>query len=165
LARLTIPDNVITIGDAAFAGCTDLASLTIPDSVNTIGRAAFNGCTALHDVYFEGNAPSYSVGAFSGASSVIIYYLPGTSGWSGSFAARPTAMWIRVIPATNSVTEVKPLRLLTSSPAPESVRVQRSVNLEDWDEWRTVTRDGGPSELQDNDLGTTPYRFYRGVEE
>jgi len=53
----------------------------------------------------------------------------------------------------------------THSPAPATVRVQRSVNLVDWEDWQTVSKDEGPSELQDSEAGTTPYRFYRGVEE
>ncbi|MCL4180070.1 MAG: hypothetical protein KJ072_20275 [Verrucomicrobia bacterium] len=48
---------------------------------------------------------------------------------------------------------------------PATVRVQRSANLVDWEDWQTVSRDAGPSELQDTEAGTTLYRFYRGVEE
>jgi hypothetical protein len=50
---------------------------------------------------------------------------------------------------------------LTHSPAPATVRVQRSANLVDWEDWQTVSRDEGPSELQDAEAGSTPYRFYR----
>ena len=42
-----IPDNVTSIGDGAFHGCTSLASITIPDSVTSIGDFAFEGCTSL----------------------------------------------------------------------------------------------------------------------
>ncbi|MBO5185104.1 MAG: leucine-rich repeat protein, partial [Clostridia bacterium] len=36
-----IPDSVTSIGDVAFAICTDLTSITIPDSVTDIGNKAF----------------------------------------------------------------------------------------------------------------------------
>lgn len=35
---------VITIGDYAFYGCSDLTSVTIPNSVSTIGYDAFYNC-------------------------------------------------------------------------------------------------------------------------
>ena len=47
---VTIPDNVTTIGESAFEGCSNLTSVTIPDSVTTIGSSAFNGCSNLASV-------------------------------------------------------------------------------------------------------------------
>ena len=46
-----------------------------------------------------------------------------------------------------------------------TVRVQRSTNLVGSEDWQTVSRDAGPGELLDTEAGTTPYRFYRGIEE
>ena len=51
----TIPNSVTSIGYAAFAGCTGLASITIPDSVTSIGGYAFCDCTGLKDVYYAGS--------------------------------------------------------------------------------------------------------------
>ena len=44
---LIIPDSVTSIGDWAFAQCTDLTSVTIPDSVTSIGDGAFYRCGNL----------------------------------------------------------------------------------------------------------------------
>ena len=51
----TIPNSVTSIGYAAFAGCTGLASITIPDSVTSIGGYAFYDCSGLKDVYYTGS--------------------------------------------------------------------------------------------------------------
>ena len=48
---ITIPDGVVEIGPATFAGCTKLASIVIPDGVESIERFAFDGCIGLTDIY------------------------------------------------------------------------------------------------------------------
>ncbi|GBU28328.1 hypothetical protein R84B8_01886 [Treponema sp. R8-4-B8] len=53
-----IPDNVTSIGNSAFTGCTGLTSVTIPDSVTSIGNSAFYGCTGLTSVTFQGTITS-----------------------------------------------------------------------------------------------------------
>jgi len=74
-------------------------------------------------------------------------------------------MWIPLVLALPSQPPNRQLILHTTSPAPSQVRVQRSTNLIHWEDWQTVTKAAGPSTLQDADTGTTPYRFYRGVQE
>lgn len=41
ITSLIFMDNVTTIGERAFSGCTNLTSITIPGSVTTIGESAF----------------------------------------------------------------------------------------------------------------------------
>ena len=41
---IIIPDSVTSIGEKAFAHCTDLTSITIPNSVTSIGNGAFAFC-------------------------------------------------------------------------------------------------------------------------
>ena len=45
-----IPNNVTSIGDHAFFGCSGLTSVTIPGSVTSIGDAAFYDCAALTEI-------------------------------------------------------------------------------------------------------------------
>ena len=47
-----IPDDgsATSIGDYAFAGCTDLANITIPESVESIGKEAFSDCSNLESI-------------------------------------------------------------------------------------------------------------------
>ena len=45
-----IPENVTSIGEKAFFGCSDLTSITIPSSVTSILWLAFTGCDNLSEV-------------------------------------------------------------------------------------------------------------------
>jgi hypothetical protein len=55
------------------------------------------------------------------------------------------------------------LRFLLRGEAGLSVRVQRSSNLRDWEDWQPVTLGAAPSELSEPDAGGIPHRFYRAV--
>ncbi len=54
-------------------------------------------------------------------------------------------------------------RFLLHGEAGLSVRVQRSTNLRDWENWQPVTLGAVPAELTDADAGAIPHRFYRAV--
>ena len=47
LVKITLPEQITTIGISAFEGCTNLKKIEIPDSVTSIGEHAFYGCTSL----------------------------------------------------------------------------------------------------------------------
>ena len=49
LTSVTIPDVVTTIGYLAFGSCSSLTSVTIPDVVTAVGRAAFMACYSLQE--------------------------------------------------------------------------------------------------------------------
>ena len=51
LRSVTIPDSVTSIGNYAFSNCGSLTSVTIPDSVTSIGNYAFSDCISLKDIY------------------------------------------------------------------------------------------------------------------
>ena len=85
----TIQDNVTEIGNCAFSGCSSLTSVTIPDSVTFIGISAFSECSRLTAVYFKGNAPRLPIRTAFFPPSVI-YYEPGTLGWTNSWYGSPT---------------------------------------------------------------------------
>ncbi len=53
---VVIPSNlagypVVSIGDSAFGGCSDIISISIPASVKSIGSSAFAGCNYIERVY------------------------------------------------------------------------------------------------------------------
>jgi hypothetical protein len=54
-------------------------------------------------------------------------------------------------------------RFLLHGEAGLSVRVQRSSNLRDWEDWQSVTFSATPAELTDPNAGAVPHRYYRAV--
>ena len=56
-----------------------------------IGDWAFYGCVSLTKVYGRGNAPAHGASVF-GETPATIYYRPGYTGWSDTYAGRPTTL-------------------------------------------------------------------------
>ncbi|MGN0482688.1 MAG: leucine-rich repeat domain-containing protein [Lachnospiraceae bacterium] len=73
---VVIPQEVTSIGDGAFDGCTNLISVTIPDSVTSIGLSAFNGCDRLTSVVIPDSVQNIGDGAFCGCGSLLNVTLP-----------------------------------------------------------------------------------------
>lgn len=75
--NVSIPDNIIEIGNRAFKECDHILSVTIPSSVKTIGNNAFQYCSNLETVTFCGEN-LYSIGnsAFYGCVSLKEITLP-----------------------------------------------------------------------------------------
>ena len=59
--------TVTSIGDGAFADCSNMTSVTIPSSVTSIGDFAFSGCSGLTGVSIPSNVASIGKSAFSGS--------------------------------------------------------------------------------------------------
>ncbi len=61
-----ITDDITSIGDYAFCGCTSFTSITIPDSVTSIGDSAFDNCTNLASAVIGNSVTSIGDRAFCG---------------------------------------------------------------------------------------------------
>ena len=75
IKEVIIGDEVTSIGNYAFDGCSGLTSITIPNSVTTIGGYAFCRCTGLTSIEIPNSVTSISEGTFyncSGLTSVTI---------------------------------------------------------------------------------------------
>jgi hypothetical protein len=70
LTSITIPASVMTIGEGAFSGCSGLASIIIPNNVTSIGSGAFFGCSGLTNINIGNSITSIGIGAFSGCSGL-----------------------------------------------------------------------------------------------
>lgn len=64
IKEVRLGNNVTTIGNYAFYGCTSLVDITIPDSVTSIGEEAFNSCTSLTSVTIGKSVTSIGRSAF-----------------------------------------------------------------------------------------------------
>lgn len=72
----TLPNDITTIGQHAFANCTSLTSITMPNGVTTIDSSAFNGCSSLASVTFSNSLEIINSSAFAKCESLEITTLP-----------------------------------------------------------------------------------------
>ena len=76
VVSITIPNNVKSIGDRAFSGCSSLTSITISNSVTNIGNSAFSNCISLTSVTFPNSVISIGPVAFNMCSSLTTITIP-----------------------------------------------------------------------------------------
>ena len=65
-----IPNNVTSIGTAAFRGCSAMVDITIPNSITTIGWGAFGYCSSLTSITIPNSVTSILNFAFHDCSSL-----------------------------------------------------------------------------------------------
>ena len=125
IKRVIIGDNVTTIGEYAFSGCSFLTSVTIPNSVTTIGGYAFSGCTSLTSVTIPNSVTTISENAFNGCSSLTSVNIPNSVTTIGGWAFRGCSS-LTSVTIPNSVTAIREYTFygcssLTSVTIPNSV--------------------------------------------
>ena len=126
LSCVTLPEGLLTIGDAAFSYCSSLRQIQIPASVEYIGIAAF--CkSGLVTIQFLGIPKVIEAYAFEGCEQLIDIVVP--SGSRDIFVRKFELPESKVvegrghIQATNQITEI--------SPEPHEIHLfhQRDVQL------------------------------------
>lgn len=70
LTSVTLPNNLTSIGYAAFAGCSGLKNITFPSSLKKIGDEAFNSCTSITTVTIGNNITQVGSSAFARCSNL-----------------------------------------------------------------------------------------------
>lgn len=81
-----IPDGVISIGSGAFQRTENLKRITIPNSVTHIYDAAFVSCARYPDIIFTGAAPT--IDDYPIASYATAYYPANNATWTEEFMKR-----------------------------------------------------------------------------
>ncbi len=168
LTKVIIGYSVTNIGDYAFQDCRSLTGMTIPANVVNIGVLALYGCTRLTNFTFLGNAPGLAdegFGFFNVSPGAKAYYYCGTSGWGATYGGLPTVMLCPPQIAPGSAGERLggfgfTVRTLTN----QSVVVEASANLLDWQPIWTNTLPGTSTDFVDAQSTNNPPLLSRAVE-
>ena len=108
LQKITLTDNITSIGTRAFAGCTSLKEITIPSSVVELGDEIFVGCTNLSSLEVESGNKMYKSNNGVLINSDTGYILYCTKNYSGSYTAPSgiTGIAPGAFEDCNSITEI-----------------------------------------------------------
>ncbi|HTR40189.1 MAG TPA: leucine-rich repeat domain-containing protein [Pseudomonadales bacterium] len=164
----TIPNGVTGIVWGAFEHCTSLTNVVIPNTVTSIQIIAFEFCTNLASACFLGNAPPDAGSAFWGDPKCIVYYLPGTTGWTNVYGGAPTQLWYQPQPTVLSFepsfgVQNNQFGFTISWATNASVVVQACTNLANpgWIPLVTNVLSNGTNYFSDPQWANYPNRFYR----
>ncbi len=70
ISKITFPENLTTIGESAFEGCTKLSSINNLTNVKIISKSAFKGCTSISKITFPENLTTIGESAFEGCENM-----------------------------------------------------------------------------------------------
>ena len=68
--KVTIPNDVKTIGESAFSRCSSLTNITIPNSVKEIGDSAFSFCSSLTKIVIPNSVKEIGKNVFAGCNNL-----------------------------------------------------------------------------------------------
>ncbi len=105
IKKIEIIDEITSLGDWAFSGCSSLQSITLPNSVTSLGLRAFEGCSSLKSITLPNSVTSLGLRAFSGCSSLQSITLPNSVTSLGSWAFYGCSS-LKSITLPNSVTSL-----------------------------------------------------------
>lgn len=94
LTSLRLPASITAIGDGAFRGCISLTELALPATLTTIGAFAFHRCTRLAALTLPPSLTTIGTGAFKGCSSLTELTLPASVTAIGAGAFDPPLTFI-----------------------------------------------------------------------
>ena len=129
------------------------------------------GCYNLKGIYFLGDSPTIGDDDYLGLNdfnAALVYYLPGTTGWSSSFSKRPTVVWERPAPLIlTSNPEFGPrvtgftFRISWASSVPLMVEATTDPGSSVWSPLGSVTLTNGTALFTDTTWNEHPARHYR----
>jgi hypothetical protein len=170
LTNIVIPDSVTFIGGWAFA-YSSLASVTIPASVTYLDDDVFTfkDCANLTNVTFLGDVPylgDYTEFTDDQIPATVIYYYYGTSGWDTGFGGLPTVMLGAPPPqiggkGSGAGVQAGQFGFAVNGVANQTVVVEASTDLIDWQPVWTNTLTGSSANFTDPLWTNFPARYYR----
>jgi hypothetical protein len=160
LTTFTIPNSATNIGNYAFQNCSGLTSVMIGSGIVKIEGFVFQGCTNLTSTFFRGNAPALQGNAFDGENAVI-YYLPGTTGWSFNFGGRIAILWNPQIVAPAVRTNQCGFAITGTANIPIVVEAITNLQGASWTSMQSCTITNGSIYFSDSQSTNYSNRFYR----
>jgi hypothetical protein len=169
LPTIVIPKSVISIGSNAFEYCANLATVRIGAGVSRIDDYAFGFCSALSAVFFFGNSPPFNSTNFhvfnADPGAVKIYYLPGTTGWTSSFAGISMVLWNPQIQTGYASFGVHSNRfgfhITGTTDIPVIVQACTNLASANWDPLQTLTLTNGLYYFSDPTWANSAAGWYR----
>ena len=76
LVKITLPEQITSIGESSFNGCSNLKKIAIPNGVTSIGNKTFYGCSSLTSVTIGNGVTSIGDYAFYGCTSLTSITIP-----------------------------------------------------------------------------------------
>ena len=76
LTSVSIPKSVTSIGDFSFSDCIGLTNVAVGSSVTQVGRSAFSGCNSLTSVAISVGVTSIASNAFKNCNSLTCVAIP-----------------------------------------------------------------------------------------
>jgi hypothetical protein len=70
LRQITLPNGLTNVGDGAFSYCLNLLSVVMPSNVTYLGAGAFQCCTSLTEIAIGGSLAAVGDSAFEGCGSL-----------------------------------------------------------------------------------------------
>lgn len=179
LTRVTLPNSLTNIQDGhvsiggvlgIFSYCTSLTNVILGKNLAYLGMGTFWGCTNLMTSYFQGNKPETAVAnlmgwpwIFEGDTSVIVYYLPGTTGWGPTYSGRPTMLWNPQVQTDSVGVGANGFGFnITGTPdIPIVIEATTSLTAQSWAGLQNCTLTNGLVHFSDPQWASYSGRFYR----
>ncbi len=76
LKSITLPDNLVFLGDGAFSGCSSLSEIDLPNGIKRICGSMFSGCENLNEIIIPSNIQSIGEYAFENCKSLKEIVIP-----------------------------------------------------------------------------------------
>ena len=76
LLKVTIGDNVLSMGHSVFKGCKNLNAVTLGGNLETIGGSTFSECSSLKEIDFPNKIKHIGSSAFTNCESLTKIYIP-----------------------------------------------------------------------------------------
>jgi hypothetical protein len=167
-----VPNGITTIGDYAFGtydpsdysffyapAYVNLTNIIVPSGVTTIGNDNYNSLNNLTAIYFEGDAP-FDVSSLFYNFNITVYCLPGSAGWDDFANITP---WLPQMQTTDTSfgVQTNQFGFNINWASDQTVVVDASTNLVNWEPVQTNTLTGGSAWFSDPQWTNYPGRFYR----